>query len=63
LKLRQPHLVIDGETVVLGPDGVSDFAALHSGKHNEQARLYAFDMLCGVQVRAHMPRAQGVING
>src|SRR5215831_6109961 len=31
LKLRQEHFVIDGETVVLSPDGVSDFAALRSG--------------------------------
>jgi ATP-dependent DNA ligase len=47
LKLRQQHFVIDGEAVVLGPDGVSDFAALNSGKRNEQAQLYAFDMLAG----------------
>jgi bifunctional non-homologous end joining protein LigD len=39
--------VLDGETVVLGPDGVSEFAALHSGRHNERAQLYAFDMLAG----------------
>jgi len=39
LKLRQDHFVIDGETVVLGPDGVSDFAALRSGRHNERAQL------------------------
>jgi bifunctional non-homologous end joining protein LigD len=47
LKLRQEHFVVDGETVVLGPDGVSDFAELHSGRHNERAQLYAFDMLAG----------------
>jgi ATP-dependent DNA ligase len=47
LKLRQEHFVLDGETVVLGPDGVSDFAALHSGRHNERPQLYAFDMLIG----------------
>jgi ATP-dependent DNA ligase len=47
LKLRQQHFVIDGEAVVLGSDGVSDFVALHSGKRNEQAQLYAFDMLAG----------------
>jgi ATP-dependent DNA ligase len=29
------------------PTGVSDFAALHSGRHNERAQLYAFDMLAG----------------
>src|SRR5262249_57414188 len=32
---------------LLGPDGVSDFASLHSGRHNERAHLYAFDMLAG----------------
>jgi bifunctional non-homologous end joining protein LigD len=32
---------------VLGPDGVSDFDALHSGKYQERAQLYAFDMLTG----------------
>jgi hypothetical protein len=37
LKLRQEHFVIDGEAVVLGLDGVSDFGALHSGRHNERA--------------------------
>jgi bifunctional non-homologous end joining protein LigD len=47
LKLRQEHFVVDGETVVLGPDAVSDFAELHSGRHNERAQLYAFDMLAG----------------
>ena len=47
LKLRQEHFVLDGETVVLGLDGVSDFTALHSGRHNERAQLYAFDMLAG----------------
>src|SRR5215469_16658601 len=31
LKLRQEHFVIDGETVVVGLDGGSDFGALHSG--------------------------------
>jgi bifunctional non-homologous end joining protein LigD len=37
--------VIDGEAVVLGVDGVADFAALYSGKHNEEVQLYAFDIL------------------
>jgi ATP-dependent DNA ligase len=45
LKLRQKHFVIDGETVVLDREGVSDFDALRSGKHNKRAQLYAFDML------------------
>jgi bifunctional non-homologous end joining protein LigD len=46
-KLRQEHFVIDGEAVVISPDGVSDFGALRSGRHYERAQLYAFDMLAG----------------
>src|SRR3954454_11696875 len=45
LKNRQKHFVIDGEAVILGIDGISDFNALHSRKHNEEVQLYAFDML------------------
>jgi len=45
LKNRQKHFVIDGEAVVLGLDGISDFNALHSGKHNEEVQLCAFDIL------------------
>jgi bifunctional non-homologous end joining protein LigD len=53
LRLRKASLVIDGEAVVLGPDGISDFEALHSRKRNEDARLYAFDLLMddGVDMR------------
>jgi bifunctional non-homologous end joining protein LigD len=47
LKNRIKHLVIDGEAVILGVDGISDFNALHSGKYNDQVQLYAFDMLAG----------------
>jgi len=35
----------DGEAVVLGVDGISDFNALHSGKYNDEVQLYAFDIL------------------
>src|SRR5215469_10727194 len=45
LKNRQKQFVIDGEAVILGVDGISDFNALHSGKHNEEVQLCAFDML------------------
>src|SRR6201993_2765169 len=45
LKNRQQRFVIDGEAVVLGVDGISDFDALHSGRHNEQVQLCAFDVL------------------
>ena len=37
--------MIDGEAVVLGVDGISDFNALHSGRHNEEVQLCAFDVL------------------
>ena len=45
LKNRYKQFVIDGEAVVLGVDGISDFNALHSGKHNHEVQLYAFDVL------------------
>jgi bifunctional non-homologous end joining protein LigD len=47
LKNRQKQFVIDGEAVILGVDGVSNFDALHSGKEDDQVQLYAFDMLAG----------------
>jgi bifunctional non-homologous end joining protein LigD len=52
LRLRKTSFVIDGEAV-LGPDGISDFAPLYSGKHNDEVRLYAFDLLAddGVDMR------------
>jgi bifunctional non-homologous end joining protein LigD len=45
LKNRIRQFVIDGEAVVLGVDGVSDFEALHSRQHDEELQLYAFDIL------------------
>ena len=45
LKNRHRQFVIDGEAVVLGVDGVADFDALHSRKHDEEVQLYAFDIL------------------
>jgi bifunctional non-homologous end joining protein LigD len=45
LKNRQQHFVIDGEAVVLGVDGVPDFNALHSRKHDHEVQFYAFDAL------------------
>jgi bifunctional non-homologous end joining protein LigD len=45
LKNRTKQFVIDGEAVILGLDGISDFNALHSGKHNDEVQLYAFDLL------------------
>jgi bifunctional non-homologous end joining protein LigD len=48
-RLRQKQFVIDGEVVVLGVDGILDFAALYSGRHNEEVQFYAFDMLASVR--------------
>jgi ATP-dependent DNA ligase len=45
LKNRQSHFVIDGEAVILGIDGRSDFNALHSNRQNSEVQLCAFDVL------------------
>jgi bifunctional non-homologous end joining protein LigD len=45
LKNKHGQFVIDGEAVVLGVDGIADFNALHSRKHNLEVQLYAFDIL------------------
>lgn len=37
--------MLDGEAVILGVDGVSDFNALHSRKQNHEVQLCAFDVL------------------
>src|SRR6185437_1549264 len=47
LRNRQKQFVIDGEAVILGVDGITDFDALHSGKQDHEVQLYAFDMLAG----------------
>jgi ATP-dependent DNA ligase len=45
LKNRRSQFVLDGEAVILGTDGRSDFNALHSRKHNHEVQLCAFDVL------------------
>jgi bifunctional non-homologous end joining protein LigD len=45
LKNRSSSFVIDGEAVLLGVDGVSDFDGLHSREHDAEVQLYAFDCL------------------
>jgi ATP-dependent DNA ligase len=45
LKNRIKRFVVDGEAVILGVDGLSDFNALHSGKQNGEVQLCAFDVL------------------
>src|SRR4051794_6134012 len=45
LRNRNASFVIDGEAVLLGVDGVSDFNGLHSRKHDDEVQFYAFDVL------------------
>jgi bifunctional non-homologous end joining protein LigD len=45
LRNRSSSFVIDGEAVLLGVDGISDFNGLHSRRHNDEVQLYAFDIL------------------
>lgn len=45
LRNRSSSFVIDGEAVLLGVDGVSDFDGLHSRQHDDEVQLYAFDVL------------------
>jgi bifunctional non-homologous end joining protein LigD len=45
LRMRPRQFVLDGEAVLLGVDGVSDFDGLISRKHDEEVQLYAFDIL------------------
>lgn len=47
LKLREDRFALDGEAVLLGVDGISDFDGLHSRKHDQEVQFYAFDMLAG----------------
>ena len=45
LRNKQSSFVVDGEAVLLGVDGISDFNGLHSRQHDEEVQLYAFDAL------------------
>jgi len=45
LKNRHRQFVIDGEAVVLDGDGIADFNALQSRRHDDKVWLYAFDIL------------------
>jgi ATP-dependent DNA ligase len=45
LRMRVRSFVLDGEAVLLGVDGRSDFGGLHSRKHNDEVQFYAFDVL------------------
>ena len=45
LRNRNSLFVIDGEAVLPGVDGRSDFNGLHSRKHDAEVQFYAFDIL------------------
>ncbi|MBR0755634.1 DNA ligase [Bradyrhizobium jicamae] len=45
LRNRKTSFVLDGEAVLLGVDGRSDFNGLHSRKHDAEVEFYAFDLL------------------
>ncbi|MBR0939329.1 hypothetical protein JQ586_39010 [Bradyrhizobium jicamae] len=45
LRNRCQRFVLDGEAVLLGIDGRSDFNGLHSRRHDAEVELYAFDIL------------------
>jgi hypothetical protein len=44
-KIRQRRFVLDGQAVILGVDGASDFNALHSRKHDDEVQFCAFDIV------------------
>ena len=45
LRNRNSSFVIDGEAVLLGVDGRSDFNGLHSRKHDDEVEFCVFDCL------------------
>jgi len=45
LRNRNLSFVVDGEAVLLGVDGRSDFNGLHSRRHDDEVQFYAFDIL------------------
>src|SRR5215207_1202466 len=45
LRHRSNSFVLDGEAVLLGVDGISDFAGLHSRQFDHEVQFYAFDIL------------------
>ena len=44
-RLRASSMILDGEGVICGQDGVSNFNALHSVERDDDVMLYAFDLL------------------
>jgi bifunctional non-homologous end joining protein LigD len=44
-RLKVRSIIIDGEAVVCGENGVSEFDKLHSQNYDDQVVLFAFDLL------------------
>jgi ATP-dependent DNA ligase len=56
LRNRSSSFVVDGEAVLLGVEGISDFDGLHSRKHDGEVQLYAFDLMAADgEDRRHLP--------
>jgi ATP-dependent DNA ligase len=55
-RLRATSFVLDGEGVILRPDGVSDFERLHARRHDDEVQLLGFDLLelNGADLRGEM---------
>jgi ATP-dependent DNA ligase len=45
LRIKLDRFVVDGEAVLLGVDGISNFAGLHSRKFDHEVQFYAFDLI------------------
>jgi hypothetical protein len=48
-RLPASSIMLDGEGVICGQDGVTDFNALHSKERDDDAILYAFDLLRSIR--------------
>ena len=70
LRNRNSSFVLDGEAVLLGVDGRSDFDGLHSRRHDAEVEFYAFDILVsdgedlrGCRCRCARPTSPGCWRG
>ena len=43
MRNRNSSFVLDGEAVLLGVDGRSEFNGLHSRRHDHEVQFYVFD--------------------
>jgi len=45
MKLKVGSIMIDGEGIISGPDGMASFDLLHSKQNDDQVSLCAFDLI------------------